>query len=336
MEDLSLQKETQIEDCETEKNVSEERDARLFKKKLKIWQIVLIDILGLGLALLAFAMFHHVLPRSGGFKGVVIYDTPGDWSLKWADKFTKDGSVIETETSYQSGDINVSVTTVNKNSVTYYVADIYISSIFNLQTALAEDTYGRGYTDTVPNIAKQNNAIIATNGDYYGAREMGIVIRNGSLYRDNLWGDVGVLYYNGIFKTYSAEDFDLQAVIDGGAYQAWSFGPSLLDENGDAIPSFNSSIAKAHPRCAFGYYEPGHYCMVLVDGRQSGYSVGMSLASLSQLMNELGCRVAYNLDGGQTAVMAYKGEVINRPYEGGRDVSDIVFIAEVANKEVLQ
>ncbi len=336
MEEAQAKSEVSGENNVALQQTDDKDNAQPPKKRFKAWQIILFDILGLASVLLIFALFHHVLPRSGGFKGVVIYDTPGDWSLKWADKFTPDGSVIETENSYQSGSINVSVTTVNKNSVTYYVADIYVASIYNLRTALAEDTYGRGYTDTVPNIAKANNAIIATNGDYYGAREMGIVIRNGSLYRDNLWGDVGVLYYNGIFKTYSAEDFDLQAVKDGGAYQAWSFGPALLDENGDAIASFNSSIAKAHPRCAFGYYEPGHYCMVLVDGRQSGYSVGMSLVSLSQLMEELGCRVAYNLDGGQTAVMAYKGEVINRPYEGGRDVSDIVYIAEVANKELLQ
>lgn len=307
-----------------------------FNKKLPLWQVILIDIGCLAAALLIFALFHHVLPRNGGFKGIVIYDTPGDWSIKWADKFTDDGSIIETNTSYQSGNINISVSTVSKNSVTYYVADVYISSIYNFRTALAEDTYGRGYTDNVADLAVANDAIIATNGDFYGAREMGIVIRNGSLYRDVLWGDVGVLYYNGIFKTYSAEDFDLQAVIDGGAYQAWSFGPSLLDENGDAIPNFDSSIAKAHPRCALGYYEPGHYCFVLVDGRQSGYSVGMSLVSLSSLMNELGCRAAYNLDGGQTAVMAYKGEVINRPYEGGREVSDIVYIAEVANKKILE
>ncbi len=323
---------------ETEASVSDVQDRLTVccekKKKMPIWKVIITDICCLGAALLVFALFHHVLPRSGGFKGIVIYDTPGDWSVKWADKFTQDGSTVQTDTSYQSGNVNVSITAVNKNSVTYYVADIYISSIYNFQTALAEDTYGRGYKDTVPNLAQLNDAIIATNGDFYGAREMGVVIRNGTLYRDTVWGDVGVLYYNGIFKTYSAEDFDLQAVIDGGAYQAWSFGPSLLDENGDAIPSFDSSIAKAHPRCALGYYEPGHYCLVLVDGRQSGYSVGMSLVSLSALMDELGCRAAYNLDGGQTAVMAYMGETVNRPYEGGREVSDIVFIAEVANKEI--
>jgi exopolysaccharide biosynthesis protein len=67
---------------------------------------------------------------------------------------------------------------------------------------------------------------------------------------------------------------------------------------------------------------------VLVDGRQPGYSEGLSMKQLSQLFYDLGCKVAYNLDGGQTAVMAFMGEMVNQPYNGGRDVSDIIYIAE--------
>jgi len=83
-----------------------------------------------------------------------------------------------------------------------------------------------------------------------------------------------------------------------------------------------------NPRSALGYFEPGHYCFILVDGRQPGYSDGLTLEDLSQVFYDLGCTVAYNLDGGQTAVMAFMGEETNIPYEGGRQTSDILFIAE--------
>ena len=90
----------------------------------------------------------------------------------------------------------------------------------------------------------------------------------------------------------------------------------------------NKGILATNPRAAIGYYEPGHYCFVLVDGRQSKYSKGMTMQQLSQLFEDLGCTAAYNLDGGQTAVMASKLGVVNRPYDGGRTTSDIVYIGE--------
>lgn len=94
------------------------------------------------------------------------------------------------------------------------------------------------------------------------------------------------------------------------------------------MEKFNSNVNPANPRSAIGYYEPGHYCFVLVDGRQQGYSKGMTLKALSQLFYDLGCVDAYNLDGGQTAVMAFDGKLASHPYEGGRKTSDILYIAE--------
>ena len=104
-----------------------------------------------------------------------------------------------------------------------------------------------------------------------------------------------------IFKkdTYhkSQKTFDVQQVMQDGAYQSWTFGPNLLDENGKALSSFNTwdYIRQTHPRSAIGYYEPGHYCFVVVDGRQSGYSRGMTLPELARVFEDLGCSAAYNL-----------------------------------------
>ena len=94
------------------------------------------------------------------------------------------------------------------------------------------------------------------------------------------------------------------------------------------MQEFNSSVKNANPRCAIGYFEPGHYCFETVDGRQPGYSEGMTLQALSQLFYDLGCKVAYNLDGGQTAMMAYGNQLVNRPINGGRESSDIIYISD--------
>ena len=102
----------------------------------------------------------------------------------------------------------------------------------------------------------------------------------------------------------------------------------LLDANGQPMTEFNSNVNRANPRSAIGYYEPGHYVFLLVDGRQPGYSSGMTTEEMSQLFYDMGCKVAYNLDGGQSAVMTYNGAVANKPYNGGRSISDIIYITD--------
>ena len=135
------------------------------------------------------------------------------------------------------------------------------------------------------------------------------------------------MFQDGSMQTYSRRDVDLDAIIAQGAYQSWAFGPMLL-KDGQVMSEFNSTVNRANPRSAIGYYEPGHYVFVLIDGRQDGYSVGMTTAEMSQLFYDMGCKVAYNLDGGQSAVMAWQGEVANRPYNGGRSTSDIIYITD--------
>ncbi|PXV91132.1 uncharacterized protein DUF2233 [Lachnotalea glycerini] len=256
-----------------------------------------------------------------------------DWSEKFADKFTD--TVVQTDSSYTSPDVSITIENVTTESgssqISYYVADIYVADITCFQTALAKDTYGTGYKDTISNMASDNNAILATNGDYYSYSNEGIVIRNGVVYRSaQTDADVCVLYYDGTMKTFSGSEFDIDEAINDGAYQAWTFGPMLLDDSGNAITSFNASkrLQSKNPRTAIGYYEPGHYCLVTVDGRDDD-SAGMTLTNLSNLFEELGCTSAYNLDGGKSSVMTYDGTVVNNPVNGGRQSSDCILIKEV-------
>ncbi len=258
----------------------------------------------------------------------------GNLRTKFAQHFSD--MVVSTDNSYTSRDISIQVNKYTEGSdgniVTYYVADIYIADITCLTSGFAKDTYGIGYAEDVLSMDESFNAILAINGDYYGNGGDGVVIRNGEVYRKTSSdSDVCVLYYDGTMKTYSADEFDVNQAITDGAYQAWCFGPELLDKAGRSITEFTASrhIKEENPRTAIGYYEPGHYAFAVVDGRQSGYSYGMTLSELSDLFENLGCKTAYNLDGGKSSEMSFNDTLVNRPAEGGREVSDCIMIKEV-------
>ena len=247
---------------------------------------------------------------------------------KFADRFSD--TVTVTENSYSSPDLSITVNEVREGSLTYYLADIYVRDITCFRTALAEDTYGSGFRESIGEMAALNNALLAVNGDYYGNTEEGVVIRNGVIYRANPTDcDVCVLYYDGTMEVMPGSSFSVEEAVADGAWQAWTFGPALLDGSGETISTFSSTgrIISANPRTAIGYYEPGHYCLVVADGR--GESSGITLPELSMLFHDLGCTAAYNLDGGNSSVMVWGNEVINHPSGGGRESSDAVLIAEV-------
>lgn len=301
-------------------------------KKSRLALLFLADVVLIGTGLLLYAYFHHarpvIYPPTGYGNVNVDASSLPDWSEKFPDKFLHDDTVIQDANGYQSKNIHLTLTKVQKENLCYYLADIYLRNITYLKTAFAEDSYSRGLTQYVADMAKDNNAILATSGDYYGVRDRGRVIRNGVVYRTTRCYQVCALYYDGTMETYRASEFDPEKAVAGGVYQTWDFGPALLDKSGKAITDFDSGIAGQNPRCAIGYFEPGHYVLAVVDGRQEGYSMGMTLAELAQLFEDLGCVRAYNLDGGQSANMAYRGELCNIPTRGGRKISDIIFLKD--------
>ena len=237
--------------------------------------------------------------------------------------------------SYADDKVNLKLNKVTigtgADQVTYYVADVKVSNIAYLRTGFASGEYGKNIRESVLDMANDYNAILAMSGDYYGNSDASVVIRNGVLYRDDIIGtDICVLFTDGTMKTYSPDKFNVQEVIAAGAWQAWNFGPSLLDDNGNVPSSFNTTsyLNSENPRAAIGYIEPGHYIFVTVDGRNEGYSRGVTLSELAGIMASLDCKVAYNLDGGKSSAMVYDGEYVNQPADGGRTISDIIYIGE--------
>ena len=184
---------------------------------------------------------------------------------------------------------------------------------------------------TVERMLKDNGAILAVNGDYYLNIHKGIIVRNGVvLQSEEGTNDICVLNRDGVMKTYTPGTYSAAEILESEPWQVWCFGPELLDSEGRAKEEFNTSanIMKQNPRTAIGYYEPGHYCLVVIDGRLMGNSNGASMKALSEFMADLGCKAAYNLDGGASSGMAFDRKLISKPSGGGRAVSDVVMICE--------
>lgn len=296
------------------------------KKKVPLPILFLIDLILFGIFLCLFALIHHVLPHSFGEDfGDAKKGEFADFSEEFSHLFTS-GEVIREDDFYNDENIHLTLNTYAENGVTYYVADFYLRNVSYLKTAMASEEFSTGVADSVLNMATKNDAILAVSGDYFGIRERGIVIRNGTVYRKTRAHQVCVLYRDGTMETYPFSQFDVEKAIRRGAWQAWDFGPFLLDEKGKAIPDFDTGIAGKNPRIGIGYFEPGHYCLVAIDGRQS-HSTGMTLSEMASLFEKLGCKRAYNLDGGHSAVMTYENKIFSSPSKkGGRDISDIVFL----------
>lgn len=240
---------------------------------------------------------------------------------------------ISTETVHEYEDDNVIITVYKKefnegnDKVTYYVGDVQVRTLSHFNTALARDKYGVNIKDDIISMTYDNDAILAISGDNYSNNESGIVVRNGILYRDTENdADVCVLFVDGTMKTYSAEEFDSEEIWAEGVWQAWCFGPSLLGDDGDILTSFVSTsyLSDAHPRVALGYIQPGHYIFMVVDGRDEGYSRGVTLSELAALMYIENCITAFNLDGGGSASMVFDGEFVNHSTD--REISDIIYI----------
>lgn len=240
---------------------------------------------------------------------------------------------VITSDSYQDEHISIQIDTVNENGVVYYVVDIQLDSVEALKTAFANNAFGKNITQTTSDMAEANMAILAINGDYYGFRDAGLIIRNGVLYRDlarSAPDDTALLIgLDGGFSLIKENTADGNALITKGILHSFSFGPVLV-ENGEVQSCSTSFVSsKANPRTAIGMIEPLHYLIVVVDGRTSESS-GMTLKQLAQVFVDRGAQIAYNLDGGGSSTLWFNGKIINNPTDGRsvgeRKVSDILFI----------
>ncbi len=244
-------------------------------------------------------------------------------------------SATTTDTSYSDDNIQVTLTEKTVENTQVYIADITVSSSDYLKTAFAQNTYGTNVTAKTSVTAANNSAILAVNGDYYGANSTGYVIRNGVVYRDTVREDASngdlAIYKDGSFKIIYEDEISADQLVKDGVVNLLAFGPSLV-ENGEITVDTNSEVGQSmasNPRTAIGIIDENHYIIVVSDGRTSE-SQGLSLYQLAEVMKSYGVKTAYNLDGGGSSTLYFNGQVINKPTTNGtiseRAVSDIVYI----------
>jgi len=241
---------------------------------------------------------------------------------------------ISTDTSYQDGNISVQLAQYRISNTTVYVADVQLASAEFLKTAFADNTYGQNVRAKTSVTADQVQAILAINGDYYGAQKSGYVIRNGVLYRSAAKKNAEdlVIYQDGTFGIIRESNITAQELLNNGAWNVFSFGPALV-EDGELSVTVSDEVGRAmasNPRTAIAVIDDLHYLFVVSDGRTSE-SDGLTLYELATFLKTLGAKTAYNLDGGGSSTMILNGNLINNPTSSGnriqeRSVSDIVYI----------
>ncbi|MGM9636728.1 MAG: phosphodiester glycosidase family protein [Eubacteriales bacterium] len=258
---------------------------------------------------------------------------------------------------YQSHDVFLSVLQVdtvmaslasgNPHEERYFIFDIYVRNIENLYT------YATPTRDDLENLISKAESeldftdglpIASVNGDYWGntnhcliAERNGVIL--GSPNFDYILSDLCVLYYDGSVESVSPSSYNWSAISGKNPYQIWNFGPGLMDGKGNSLGSYsndsydNNVVDARHPRTIFGYYEPGHYCFVTIDGR-SDESDGMTLPEAGLLMEKLGCLQAYNMDGGDSVYCYFDGEILRQNWDradddNARKIYDIICVGEV-------
>lgn len=248
-----------------------------------------------------------------------------------------------TENSYSNGRYTLTLNKATQGSgndiVTYYVADLKLTDTTALASAFANNQFGQNIVQNTSEIAAAHDGIWAINGDYYGFRDTGITIRNGAVFRDSPAREGLAIYRDGTMKIYDEKQTDAQALINAGVLHTLSFGPGIVNDGKviDGIDQVeidtnfgNHSIQGNQPRTGVGMVDTNHFLFVVIDGRSTGYSRGMTLPEMAQLFVDLGAKVAYNLDGGGSSVMYFNGALYSNPLGKSkeRETSDILYLAK--------
>lgn len=240
------------------------------------------------------------------------------------------------EFSYVDSKMQLQIDVIRRYETQVYVAVLTTTDHRLVKTAFGLDTFGKNFKEKTSVIANRKNAIFAINGDYYGFRDIGVVVRNGLVYRITPRpadaDSAVVLNDQGLMSTFEERETNLQGLNELNPWQVWSFGPVLVNQSTLMVnPSTKVPYELAsNPRTAIGQIRDDQYIFVSSDGRTSE-SAGLSVYELASVFVEYGARFAYNLDGGGSATMWFNGRLINKPTNSGstiseRSISDIIYI----------
>ena len=222
---------------------------------------------------------------------------------------------------------------INGNMVTF--GEVKLAHGSQLRRALAGNQYGSSVEEYPTNMAKNVNAVLAINGDFYNFRDLGITVYQRQLYRhapksvDTAYftasGDMIFSKRGELTDKAEAEKF----VQDNDAVFSVAFGPILV-EDGQKVTTTQypiGEIEKKYSRTAIGQRDDLHYILMTVN-YEGPCQVTCTLAQATEYIYAKGVEKAYALDGGQTSSMVFNGELVNRVDWGNeRTMSDIIYFA---------
>lgn len=244
------------------------------------------------------------------------------------------GKITLEDDYYSDDNLEIKITKDTYEGSNIYVCDLKINDLSLFKTAFAKNTYGKNIVQTVEQQAQEHQAIIAINGDYYGAREAGYVIRKGIIYREvknNYQTDL-VINKDGTWRFIEEKELSAKVLVTQGAWEVFSFGPVLIDDYKivyDPTDNTGQGVTE-NPRTVIAFYDLHHYAFVLCDGRSST-NPGLTLEQMAAYLKNLNVNKAYNLDGGGSTTLVFNHQLINLPTTDAdiiqqRQVSDIIYL----------
>ena len=225
-----------------------------------------------------------------------------------------------------------------KDTCYYTYGEVKIAHPSQFRRFLAGGTYGSDKQFTTTQMANDVNAVLASSGDFYKFRNLGIIVYDGEVKRVNSRevdtcfiddkGDLIFSYRGQLGTVKEAQKF----VDENNIRFSIAFGPALID-NGQLckLPSSYpcGEIYETYARAGLCQMGPLHYLIVTTNREENNYSQKMpTIPQFARRLQETGCIKAYTLDGGQTGVIAMNGIMRNpKQYGSQRKISDIFYFA---------
>lgn len=239
------------------------------------------------------------------------------------------------EINYRENGVTIVIERGRYKETNYVAARVEIENASQIRTALAGNRFGDKEAAKAATIAKRVGAVLAVNGDDFGLRDRSFTWRNGKKYRENPENgrDVMILDERGDmhFMLNVSKKSLKEKPYEGVIREGFSFGPALVVD-GVRQTGFRDMGygAKRHAqRMCFAQTGPLKYLCLTTEGPEDPGSEGLTLEEFAEFVSSFpDVQQAYNLDGGTTATLVYRGEKINAPKNPKtRWVNDIIYFA---------
>lgn len=282
-------------------------------------------------AVLASAVFSDILPAATVEALPIDLFAPGNTPI--AANYTENG--------YRDDTIIVELEQQRMYDSDVFIAYVKIATPSQLRTAVAGQKISSSSTSQTTTISKNYNGIVAINGDYFTKTKAGYIVRMGETYREKTSQNMDLLLIDelGDFHIY-LHGHDVQEngvasfLSEHEIINGFFFGPALVvDGEVQEIPeNYQFDPHQKNPRAGIAQLGTLTYALVVVNGR-TDQSAGVTFAEFADIMAQIGARQAYNLDGGNSATLAFNGEVYNDKPQAERSVTDIIYFASATAGE---